>query len=108
MFTDEGPGTLATSVSTGPRKRRTREHVIADLSVNHVERFVLRCGWTTERTRHDYAWRRELMPVILILYDASEDTAYWLHVQPYFGGRPRARRQAGATTTIQVPIHQVL
>ena len=36
------------------RKRRTREHVIADLSVNHVERFVLRCGWTVERTRHDY------------------------------------------------------
>src|SRR5579859_4785210 len=36
------------------RKRRTREHVIADLSVNHVERLVLRCGWTVERTRHDY------------------------------------------------------
>ena len=36
------------------RKRRTREHVIADLSVNHVERVVLRCGWTVERTRHDY------------------------------------------------------
>ncbi len=28
------------------RKRRTREHVIADLSVNHVERFILQCGWT--------------------------------------------------------------
>ena len=36
------------------RKRRTREHVIADLSVNHVERLVLRCGWTVERTRYDY------------------------------------------------------
>ncbi|MCI0459966.1 MAG: DUF4365 domain-containing protein [Gemmataceae bacterium] len=36
------------------RKRRTREHVIADLSVNHVERLVLRCGWTAERSRHDY------------------------------------------------------
>ena len=36
------------------RKRRTREHVIADLSVHHVEGFVLRCGWTVERTRHDY------------------------------------------------------
>lgn len=38
------------------RKRRTREHVIADLSVNHVERHVLRCGWTAERTRHDYGF----------------------------------------------------
>jgi hypothetical protein len=36
------------------RKRRTREHVIADLSINHVERLVLRCGWTAERTRYDY------------------------------------------------------
>jgi hypothetical protein len=36
------------------RKRRTREHVIADLSVNHVERFILRCGWTVERSRYDY------------------------------------------------------
>jgi hypothetical protein len=36
------------------RKRRTREYMIADLSVNHVERFVLRCGWTVERTRYDY------------------------------------------------------
>jgi hypothetical protein len=35
-------------------KRRTREHVIADLSINHVERFVLRCGWTVQRTSHDY------------------------------------------------------
>jgi hypothetical protein len=28
--------------------------VLADLSVHHVEGFVLRCGWTVERTRHDY------------------------------------------------------
>jgi hypothetical protein len=27
------------------RKRRTRQHVIADLSVHHVEGLVLRCGW---------------------------------------------------------------
>jgi hypothetical protein len=28
-----------------PRKRRTREHVIADLAVNHVERHALLCGF---------------------------------------------------------------
>jgi hypothetical protein len=39
-----------------PRKRRTREHVIADLSVNHVERHVLLCGFTVERRRHDYGF----------------------------------------------------
>jgi hypothetical protein len=37
-----------------PRKRRTREHIIADLSVNHVERHALLCGWTVERLRYDY------------------------------------------------------
>src|SRR5438270_12735340 len=45
---------LTWPTSAGPRKRRTREHVIADLSVNHIERFVLRCGWTVQRTTHDY------------------------------------------------------
>ncbi len=42
------------------RKRRTREHVIADLCAHHVEGFVLRCGWTVERTRHDYGRRPPL------------------------------------------------
>jgi NDP-sugar pyrophosphorylase family protein len=37
-----------------PRKRRTRQHVIADLSINYVERFVLTCGYSVERIRADY------------------------------------------------------
>lgn len=36
------------------RKKRTREHVIADLGVNHVERAILRCGFSVERVSHDY------------------------------------------------------
>jgi Domain of unknown function (DUF4365) len=36
------------------RKRRTREHVIADLSVNHLERLILQCGWTAQRVSPDY------------------------------------------------------
>jgi len=36
------------------RKRRTREHVLADLSVNHVERLIYRCGWATQRVVADY------------------------------------------------------
>lgn len=39
-----------------PRKRRTREHVIADIAVNHVERFVYEAGFTVERYRHDYGY----------------------------------------------------
>jgi hypothetical protein len=36
------------------RKRRTREHVIADLSTNFVERHALLCGFSVERIRLDY------------------------------------------------------
>src|SRR5438874_10088086 len=36
------------------RKRRTRQHVVADLSVNHVEKRILQCGWTAQRFSPDY------------------------------------------------------
>ena len=38
------------------RKTRTREHVIADLSINHVERQLLLCGCSVERIHHDYGY----------------------------------------------------
>jgi hypothetical protein len=37
-----------------PRKRRTREHVLADLSANHVEKCALECGFAVERISKDY------------------------------------------------------
>ena len=40
----------------GPRKRRTREHVIADLSVHHVEGFILLKGHTPCRLTPDYGY----------------------------------------------------
>jgi hypothetical protein len=140
------------------RKRRTREHVIADLSVNHVERLVLRCGWTVERSRHDYGidlymhtydangevengwirfqlkatdsprwsadgtvvslrlewrdllfWVNELQPVILILYDAQEDRAYWLYIQEYFRQKRWAERAGtSSTVTVHIPTDNVV
>jgi hypothetical protein len=45
---------LASRPQPAARKRRTREHVIADLSVNHIERQALLCGFSVERVRHDY------------------------------------------------------
>ena len=131
------------------RKRRTRAHVLADLSVNHVERHVLRGGHTLERIIHDYGvdlllftydqsgevengeiriqvkatestrrltrgdvvacrleqkdvrfWLNELMPVILVVYDALEDQAYWLYVQAYFAALREFR--FGQTVTVYV------
>lgn len=140
------------------RKRRTREHVIADLSANHVERHALLCGFAVERIRQDYGidlqvqtfdrrgeiengrllfqlkatdhlkvvaggsavscrvqradlgfWLGELMPVLLVLYDARNEVAYWLYVQAHFEGQtvfdlPRA----GDRVTVLIPRVQVL
>lgn len=36
------------------RERRTRQHVIADLSINFVEREALLAGFTIQRLHHDY------------------------------------------------------
>jgi hypothetical protein len=40
----------------GPRKQRTRQHVIADLSVHHLERFILEEGHTAQRLSSDYSY----------------------------------------------------
>lgn len=49
-----------------PRKRRTRQHVIADQSVNYVERFILDEGHTTQRLTADYGY-----DLLLFTYDAQ-------------------------------------
>ena len=117
------------------KKRRTREHIIADLSFNHVEYFALKAGFTLEKFEADYGydaelytynehgeiendvvyvqlkatdniehyqlksgefsfplerqdaelWLNQMMPVILILFDAQNEKAYWLYLQRYFG-----------------------
>jgi hypothetical protein len=114
-------------------KLRTREHVLADLSANYVEKQALRCSFSAQRVQPDYGidlmvrtfnrrgevetgwllfqlkgtdrikavdegralscrierahlrhWLREAHPVILALYDARADVAYWLLVRRYF------------------------
>jgi hypothetical protein len=40
----------------GSRKRRTRKHVIADQSVNHVERFIIDEGHVAQRVEKDYGY----------------------------------------------------
>jgi hypothetical protein len=117
------------------RKLRTREHVLADLSVNYVEKRALLCGFSAQRMQPDYGidlmvqtfnrrgevelgwvlfqvkatdrirvvdggqalscrierahlrhWLREVHPVVLALFDARADLAYWLLVRRYFEG----------------------
>jgi len=47
-------------------KQRTREHVIADLSVNHAERAFLLAGYTVDRVIADYGY-----DLIVRTFDAS-------------------------------------
>jgi hypothetical protein len=42
------------------RKRRTREHIIADLSANHLEYFILKAGFTMEKFEADYGYDAQL------------------------------------------------
>ena len=65
---------------TEPRKRRTRQHVIADQSVNYV-------------------------PVMLVLFDASRRRAYWLYVQNYFR-RDLARQPKKGEKNVRVLVHK--
>jgi hypothetical protein len=50
----------------GRKKRRTREHVLADLSVNHVEKFIFKCGYSCERVEHDYG-----TDLLMFTFDAN-------------------------------------
>ena len=45
----------------GPRKRRTREHIIADLSVNYLQRFVLEEGHIAQQLSLDYGYDLVMM-----------------------------------------------
>ena len=131
--------------ATAPLRRRTREHVIASLSANAVERVFLKRGHTVVRTDEDYgidlivstydqngfvepgeilvqlkatdspslsadgsfysysisirdytAWTAEPMPLLLILYDAQGERAYWQYLQAYFESEPSRRPKEGA------------
>lgn len=135
----------------GPRKRRTRQHVIADQSVNHVERFIIDEGHAVQRLAVDYGydlvmqtfdeqgyaepglvffqlkatesltrsgenftydldvrdynlWRVEQLPVILVLFDATNRRGYWVHIQGYF--RDLAHRPRKAAKTVRVFVHR--
>ena len=61
------------------QKLRTREHVVADLAVNHVERQVLLCGYSVEKIVHDYG-----LDLILFTYNSEgelEDGSIFLQVK---------------------------
>ncbi len=51
----------------GLRKQRTRQHVIADLAIHHVEGFILQEGHTAQRVQADYGY-----DLIMMTFDENE------------------------------------
>lgn len=115
------------------RKQRTRQHIIEDLSFNHIEKQILLAGFTMNRNYNDYGidgyiqtfmptgeiyrktidfqlkstdniqyvekmqshafdlsivdlefWLSKKEQVLLILYDAQKDIAYYIDLAIYF------------------------
>ena len=139
------------------RKRRTREHIIADLGVNYVERQVLKCGHAVNRTSpgQDYGvdlvvltfdenhelengqieiqvrateqvkplksraafvqrletahvshWVMQPLPVILAVYDASQERAWWLNIQR--AAEQQQLDDRGEGVTVHIPFSNEL
>ena len=136
-----------------PRKRRTREHVIASQSAVHIERFIAGAGYTAERVENDYGydlvlftyddegyaenghvfiqlkasdalggsppndeyrfridiedynlWRHEPMPMLLVLFDALRQRAFWLYLQAYFNAdRRREPKPSAKSVGLRIP-----
>ena len=149
---------MARRRSRTDRKCRTREHVLADLSANYVEKQALLCGFSAERIRSDYGidlmiqtftrrgevengwlpfqlkgtdrikfvdgdravscrieradlrhWLCESQPVVLALYDARADLAYWLAVRRHFEAlRGFDVNRAGERVSVAIPRENVL
>lgn len=140
------------------RKRRTRQHVIADMAVNRLEWHALCCGFATERISQDYGvdvnlytysasgelenscvyiqskatespkyskhgdflsfaikksdletWLNEPLPLILAVYDARIDKAYWVYIQQHFESLTDfSLNDVGQTCTIRVDTSHVV
>ena len=84
------------------------------LQLKATDRIELRDAATTVACGIDLRdlrlWLETPEPVVLILYDAAKDRAFWLYVQSHFAGDVgrRALAQAGSTITVRIPMtHRV-
>jgi hypothetical protein len=46
----------------------------------------------------------DLNPIILVLYDAAQDWAYWLSIQSYFAAPHLFAKMRGQTVTVPIPM----
>lgn len=60
-----------------------------------------------ERADLDW-WLVETFPVILVIYDAPADVAYWLYVQAHLENTKGASTSRGKSVTVHIPLTNVL
>ncbi|MCI0379569.1 MAG: DUF4365 domain-containing protein [Gemmataceae bacterium] len=54
-------------------------------------------------------WLNERLPVILVIYDAKSDRAWWLHLQEALrADKPRTLARTPGTLTVTVPLANIL
>jgi Domain of unknown function (DUF4365) len=139
------------------RKQRTRQHIIEDLSFNHIEKQILLAGFTMNRNSNDYGidgyiqtfrhtgeihektidfqlkstdniqylekkqahtfdlsiddlefWLSKDRQMLLILYDAQKDIAYYIDLAIYFQKNRKSLAEINKFVRVYLPIHQVL
>jgi hypothetical protein len=84
--------------NSAPRKQRTRQHVIADLSVHHVEGFILEEGHTAQRLGSDYGYD--------LLVNTFDKRGYVEPGSIYF--QARRPRKGSKSVRIHIPRRQVV
>jgi hypothetical protein len=57
--------------------------------------------------RHYNLWSAEVMPVFLILYDATQHRAFWVYIQEYFSDSAKKPKAKAKTLRIRVPVNNV-
>lgn len=138
------------------RKLRTRQHIIEDLGLNHIERQVLKAGYVVQRSMVDYGLDGEILTfneigeiefayfkfqlkstdliklrpkegnikfdlsqrdieswlfsptiVLLLVYDAQTELAYYLDLQAYFSHNRELLKNIKKYIRVNIPINQV-
>ena len=139
------------------KKLRTRQHIIEDLGLNHIERQILLTGNVLRRFRgNDYGydgilesfteqgeaesqlvmiqlkstdniqlsaqkagfivdlskrdlelWLESVLPVLLVLYDAQQEIAYFIDLQSYFNENRLLLRDVRKFVRVFLPLNAV-
>ena len=94
----------------GPAGEAETGHL--NLQVKATDRLAVHADGATAALRVEAAnlrsWAFERFPVVLALYDAAADRAFWLDVQEYVAANEIDEDELGETVTLRVPLAQLL